>query len=107
MEYRLIAEDPENNFTPWVGRIDAFAWIEKPWLSVHTHVPTREPYQIPTEFDPNLALGIAWGPSLEEAKARGLEFLRTLTLSGQNPAGEPLKSNINFLVTKTERLLRF
>ena len=61
IEYRLIAEDPDNRFTPWVGRIDAFGWPSHPWLKMHTHVPTDESYEIPTEFDPNLALAIIWG----------------------------------------------
>jgi len=26
IEYRLIAEDPDNRFTPWVGRVDGFGW---------------------------------------------------------------------------------
>ncbi|MDR2696532.1 MAG: acetyl-CoA carboxylase biotin carboxylase subunit [Deltaproteobacteria bacterium] len=107
IEYRLIAEDPDKGFTPWVGRIDAFAWAAAPWLYLHTHVPDGAAYQIPTEFDPNLALAIIWGKNLEEAKARGLDFLRTLTLTGENPAGEELKSNVAFLSANTERLLRF
>jgi len=107
IEYRLIAEDPDRGFTPWVGRIDALAWKAAPWLSMHTHVPSDVAYLIPTEFDPNLALAIIWGKNLEEAKARGLEFLRTLTLTGKNPAGEELKSNVVFLSTNTERLLCF
>ena len=107
IEYRLIAEDPDSGFTPWVGRIDAFIWEAAPWLYLHTHVPTGAAYQIPTEFDPNLALAIIWGHNLEEAKARGLEFLRALTLTGKNPAGEDLKSNVAFLSANTERLLRF
>ena len=107
IEYRLIAEDPDRGFTPWVGNIGAFAWKEAPWLYLHTHVPTGEAYRIPTEFDPNLALAVIWGRNLEEAKARGLEFLRTLTLTGENPAGEALKSNVAFLSANTERLLRF
>lgn len=106
IEYRLIAEDPSNRFTPWVGRIDAFGWPNHPWLTLHTHVPTEEPYEIPTEFDPNLALAIIWGENLEQAKARGIQFLDELTLQGQNQAGE-LKSNINFLRANTDRILRF
>ena len=72
-----------------------------------THVPTQEPYEIPTEFDPNLALAIIWGKDLEEAKARGLEFLHDLRLEGHNGAGDTLKSNVNFLAANTERILRF
>ena len=36
MEYRIIAEDPAANFTPWVGRIERFTWKEEPWLTVLT-----------------------------------------------------------------------
>ena len=106
LEYRLIAESPENNFTPWVGTIDRFRWKEHPWLSVHTQVP-KSAYNIPTEFDPNLALAIVWGKDLDEAKARGREFLDGLVLEGHNAAGDSLKSNVNFLRANTERILRF
>ncbi len=107
IEYRLIAEDPDNRFAPWVGTIDSYGWREHDWLTMLTHVPTDAPYVIPTEFDPNLALGIIWGKDLEEAKARGVEFLDTLTLQGHNAAGEELKSNINFLRANTGRILKF
>ena len=107
IEYRLIAEDPDNRFTPWVGRIERFSWQEQPWLTVLTHVPTDEPYEIPTEFDPNLALAIVWGKDLDEARARGREFLDGLVLEGRNAAGESLKSNVKFLRANTERILRF
>lgn len=106
IEYRLIAEDPDNRFTPWVGRIDAFGWPSHPWLKMHTHVPTDESYEIPTEFDPNLALAIIWGENLEQAKERGMQFLDELTLQGENQSGE-LKSNVNFLRANTGRILRF
>lgn len=107
VEYRLIAEDPDNNFTPWVGRIEHFSWTAAPWLTVLTHVPLDHPYEIPTEFDPNLALAIIWGKDIDEAKARGLAFLESLRLEGVNGAGEPLKSNVNFLKANTGRILRF
>ena len=106
IEYRLIAEDPDNRFTPWVGRIERFSWQEQPWLTVLTHVPTDEPYEIPTEFDPNLALAIVWGKDLDEARARGREFLDGLVLEGRNAAGDSLKSNVKFLRANTERILR-
>lgn len=110
IEYRLIAEDPENRFTPWVGRIDAFNWPEQDWLIMHTHVPTAssgEAYDIPTEFDPNLALGIVWGKDLAEASQRGKAFLQSLTLTGRNQSGESLKSNVDFLHANTGRILKF
>lgn len=107
IEYRLIAEDPDNKFAPWVGRINAFDWPEFPWLKVHTQVPRDREYEIPTDFDPNLALAIIWGRDLAEARMRGLEFLSALTLRGENASGEVLKSNIEFLKHKTESILVF
>ena len=107
IEYRLIAEDPEHGFTPWVGRIERFAWKEEPWLTMLTHVPTDTPYEIPTEFDPNLALAIIWGKDLAEARERGVSFLDNLHLEGRNNAGEALKSNVDFLRANTARTLRF
>lgn len=107
IEYRIIAEDPDNRFTPWVGRIESFHWKEESWLSMHTHVPTDKPYDIPTEFDPNLALGIIWGKDLEEVRQHGLSFLDNLVLEGRNAANDPLKSNVDFLRRKTEHILLF
>ena len=107
VEYRIIAEDPTNRFTPWVGRIERFGWEDKPWLSVLTHVPTDVPYDIPTEFDPNLALAIIRGKDLAEAKARGVEFLDSLVLTGADKSGGTLKSNVAFLREKTANILEF
>ena len=110
IEYRIIAEDPDNGFSPWVGDIDRFSWDEHDWCRVHTHVPpvsAEHPYTIPTEFDPNLALAIIWGRDLAEVSANGLAFLDTLRLEGHDGKGEALKSNVDFLKHKTERILRF
>jgi acetyl/propionyl-CoA carboxylase alpha subunit len=107
IEYRIIAEDTEMRFRPWTGRIERFSWKQRPGLQVHTQVPTDEPYQIPTEFDPNLALAIITGDDLEQAKANGLAFLEDLVLEGADSAGQPLKSNIAFLREKTANLLEF
>ena len=110
VEYRIIAEDPDSGFAPWVGDIDRFQWEERDWCRLHTHVPSaspEKPYTIPTEFDPNLALGIIWGRDLAEVSANGLDFLEHLVLEGHNGKGEPLKSNVEFLKKKTERMLRF
>jgi acetyl/propionyl-CoA carboxylase alpha subunit len=107
IEYRIIAEDPDRNFTPWVGRIERFSVPERDRLSVHTHVPYNRPYDIPTEFDPNLALAIIRGATLEEAAARGREFLDALVLEGKSPSGDPLVSNVAFLRRMTEHILMF
>ena len=107
IEYRIIAEDPEAGFAPWVGRIEKFAWKQENWLEMYTQVPADSPYDIPTEFDPNLALGIVWGKDMEEAKARGAAFLDSLVLEGADSAGNPLKSNIAFLRSRTADILKF
>jgi len=107
IEYRIIAEDTANRFAPWTGRIERIAWPQEPWLSMHTHVPQDRPYQIPTEYDPNLALAIIWGKDLDEAKARGVAFLDAFRLAGADASGAELKSNIAFLREKTADLLEF
>ena len=110
IEYRIIAEAPESGFAPWVGDIERFQWEKRDWCRMHTHVPSvspEKPYTIPTEFDPNLALGIIVGKDLAEVSANGLDFLDKLVLEGRNGKGEALKSNVEFLKKKTERILRF
>jgi acetyl/propionyl-CoA carboxylase alpha subunit len=107
IEYRIIAEDPDNRFTPWAGKIESFGWRHEEWLRVHTHVPVDAGYDIPTEFDPNLALGIVWGRDLRETRERGAHFLADLKLEGRGPSGEALKSNVAFLLRKTDDVLLF
>ncbi len=107
IEYRIIAEDPDNRFTPWVGRIEDFSWKKQDWLSLYTHVPTDKPYDIPTEFDPNLALGIVWGKDLAEARKHGLDFLDALVLNGRTSSGAGIRSNLEFLRKKTAQVLLF
>ena len=42
-----------------------------------------------------------------EVSANGLAFLDKLRLEGHDGKGEALKSNVEFLKKKTERILRF
>ncbi len=107
IEYRIIAENPDNDFAPWVGTIEEFGWQQEEWLEVYTQVPTDRPYEIPTEFDPNLALAIVRGDNLEHAKQRGVEFLKGLILQGHDRAGRKLESNISYLIDKSSGLLEF
>ncbi|MBU1611697.1 MAG: acetyl-CoA carboxylase biotin carboxylase subunit, partial [Proteobacteria bacterium] len=102
-----IAEDTEARFRPWAGKIDSFSWPQESWAAMHTQVPTDEPYQIPTEFDPNLALSIITGADLTQAKERGVEFLNKMVLEGTDTTGQSMKHNIGFLRDKTANLLEF
>ncbi|WP_320175254.1 biotin carboxylase N-terminal domain-containing protein [Maridesulfovibrio sp.] len=107
IEYRIIAEDTDEKFAPWAGEIENLRWDDHNWLRMHTHIPKDLPYQIPTEFDPNLALAIIWGKDLEESKKRGLEFLDEFVLEGKDRKEVSLKSNLKFLAKKTTNILEF
>ncbi len=107
LEYRILAENPDDNFSPWVGTISKFGWKEQDWLKVYTQVPTDCDYEIPTEFDPNLALAIVRGDSLQQLRERGLFFLEGLQLQGADRFGKELQSNIAYLKDKTSRILEF
>jgi acetyl/propionyl-CoA carboxylase alpha subunit len=110
IEYRIIAEDPADRFTPCLGRIERFAWTPQPWLQVFTQVPTAlsgESYDIPMDFDPNLALAIIWGADLDQTRERGVEFLLGLDLGGTDTAGQPLRTNLEFLLARTQTILHF
>jgi len=110
IEYRIIAEDPSDRFTPCLGRIERFVWTPQPWLQVFTQVPTAlngESYEIPMDFDPNLALAIVWGADLAQARERGEEFLKCLVLAGTDTAGQPLRTNLEFLQARTQTILHF
>ncbi len=107
IEYRIVAEDTDHGFAPWAGTVERFAWKDEPWLAMHTQVPSGRAYEIPAEFDPNLALAIVWGKNLAEAKARGESFLDSVELSGADGLGRPLVSNLAFLRERNRRLLEF
>jgi len=70
-------------------------------------VPFDRPYVIPSEYDPNLALAIVWGDSMAEAKARGRQLLREITIAGENVAGAPISTNIPYLEAHLDKLLTF
>ena len=107
IEYRIIAEDTVNKFTPWVGKITDIKWEKQDWLKIHTHIPQDREYQIPTEYDPNLALAIILGDDLEDAKKKGFEFLDNFTLEGIDHHNDTMCSNKDFLREKTHNLLEF
>lgn len=107
IEYRIIAENPAENFAPCSGRIDRFVWKDESWLQVFTQIPRGRAYEIPMEYDPNLALAIVWGKDLAQAKKRGYEFLDSLALEGTSGSGNGFNTNISFLREQTANLLEF
>ncbi|QGY41517.1 acetyl-CoA carboxylase biotin carboxylase subunit [Pseudodesulfovibrio cashew] len=108
IEYRLVAENTANRFTPCAGTVTRFEWKDHDWLKVFSQVPTDREYEIPMEYDPNLALAIVWGRDLDEVKRRGLEFLDELVLEGSagGQTGE-FYTNVAFLREKTHKILEF
>ena len=107
IEFRLVAEDTKHGFKPWSGTINHLHLPQYEWLQVHTHVPQDNPYSIPTDYDPNLALALIWGKDIEEAKQRGERFLNELEIDGENSKGEKIVTNIEFLKEKLNQIQRF
>jgi acetyl-CoA carboxylase, biotin carboxylase subunit len=77
------------------------------WSTVYTHVPSDRPYPIPSEYDPNLALALVWGESMEEAKQRALRFIEQTVIEGQDSAGNGIITNLDYLRSHLDRLLTF
>lgn len=107
IELRLIAEDTSQGFKPLSGTITKFKWTSQPWLTVRTHVPQDKPYTIPTQFDPNLALAIIYGETLEIAKERAQSFLENLVIEGITSKGKKLITNKEYLKEKLELIYKF
>ena len=107
IEMRIIAEDTHRGFAPWIGTIDRFSVPEHEWAATYTHVPFDRPYVIPSEYDPNLALSIVWGDTMDEAKQRAKQFMEEVVIEGKNAAGDPILTNIPYLQNNLARLLTF
>jgi len=107
IEMRIIAEDTHRGFAPWIGTIENFSVPKHEWAATYTHVPFDRPYVIPSDYDPNLALSIVWGDTMEEAKQRAKQFMDEVVIEGQNAAGDPILTNIPYLQNNLARLLTF
>lgn len=107
IEFRIVAENTKRGFAPWIGTINRFETPSYPWSTVYTHVPQHEVYNIPSEYDPNLALAIVWGENLAEAKERGRVLLSEVEIEGQNNRKEPIVTNLDYLKQDIDNLLVF
>ena len=107
IEFRIVAEDTHRGFAPWIGTISRFQYPEREWAVVYSHVPTDRSYTIPSDYDPNLALALVWGESMEEAKRRGAEFLDAVIIEGTNAGDQPIMTNLPYLRNNIDRLLTF
>jgi len=107
IEFRIVAEDTHRGFAPWIGTISRFSYPKYDWSAVYTHVPTDRSYAIPSDYDPNLALALVWGDTMEEAKERGRKFLSEVAIEGSNGAGGQIMTNLPYLQENIQRLLTF
>jgi len=107
IELRIVAENTQRDFAPWIGTITRFDLPEFEWSAIHTHVPVNRPYAIPSEYDPNLALALVWGDSMDQAKKRALQFLDQTIIEGQDNSGEEIITNLDYLRNNLDRLLSF
>ncbi|MEJ2755562.1 MAG: hypothetical protein P8104_06965, partial [Gammaproteobacteria bacterium] len=91
IELRICAENPDQQFLPTTGTIDALHWPEhidsKPALTTHEH-PVRIDHalyaglHIQPHFDSLLAKLIVWGPTRTEAIERAHAALSQIALRG-------------------------
>ncbi len=107
IELRIVAEDTRRGFAPWIGAITDFHFPRHDWSTVYSHVPADREYRIPSEYDPNLALALVWGDSMDEAKARAAQFIDEIIICGQDSHGAPIITNLEYLKTNLDRLLTF
>ncbi|MDA8162798.1 MAG: acetyl-CoA carboxylase biotin carboxylase subunit [Desulfobacteraceae bacterium] len=107
IELRIVAEDTRRGFRPWCGVITRFEFPDAAWAQVYSHVPRDRSYNIPTEYDPNLALAIIWGQDTDEAKTRTLEFLNGVAIEGKDAQGEAVIHNLAYLSGRIEDIFKF
>jgi len=107
IELRIVAENTQRDFAPWIGTISRFDFPKHEWSAVYTHVPSTRPYPIPSEYDPNLALALVWGDNMDQAKQRAVEFIDQITIEGKNSSGGEIITNLPYLKANLVRLLTF
>ncbi len=107
IELRIVAEDTRRGFAPWIGTITDFHFPRHDWSTVYSHVPSDREYQIPSDFDPNLALALVWGDSMDETKDRARQLLDETVIRGQDSKGNPIVTNLEYLKNNLDRLLTF
>ncbi len=82
IECRINAEDPERNFLPSPGRIDAYIAPGGPGVRVDSHCYPG--YSIPPFYDSLLSKLIVWGTDRNEAIRRMLRALDEYAITGVN-----------------------
>ena len=87
IEFRINAEDPNDNFSPQTGEIETLNLPGGPGVRVDTHLYAG--YEVPPYYDSLLAKVIVWGETRDIALARSRRALVELEIGG-------IKTNIPF-----------
>jgi acetyl-CoA carboxylase biotin carboxylase subunit len=80
IEFRINAEDPNDNFAPQTGVIEELTLPGGPGVRVDTHLYPG--YEVPPFYDSLLAKLIVWGPDRPTAIARSRRALAEFRVSG-------------------------
>lgn len=80
IEFRINAEDPENNFRPSPGRIESLHYPGGFGVRVDSHI--YQGYSIPPYYDSLIAKLIVWGKNREFAINRAKRALEEFTVEG-------------------------
>ncbi|HET6381218.1 MAG TPA: acetyl-CoA carboxylase biotin carboxylase subunit [candidate division Zixibacteria bacterium] len=87
IEFRVTAEDPNDNFSPQTGVIEELNLPGGPGVRVDTHIYPG--YEVPPYYDSLLAKLIVWGETREVALARARRALDEFHVEG-------VKTNLAF-----------
>jgi acetyl-CoA carboxylase biotin carboxylase subunit len=87
IEFRVNAEDPNDNFAPQTGLVEELTLPGGPGVRVDTHLYPG--YEVPPFYDSLLGKLIVWGDSREQALARSRRALAEFQIGG-------IKTNLPF-----------
>jgi acetyl-CoA carboxylase, biotin carboxylase subunit len=87
IECRLYAEDPENNFLPFPGKITYLAEPSGPGIRLDSGV--YQGWNVPYDYDPLLAKLVAWAPDRTTAISRLKRALTEYKVGG-------IRTNLSF-----------
>ncbi len=80
IEFRINAEDPDNEFMPSPGLVTQWVPPGGPWVRIDSHV--YEGYRVPPFYDSLLGKLIVWGRDREECLARSRWALDQFLVDG-------------------------
>src|SRR4029079_9382178 len=80
IEFRINAEDPEQDFRPGAGTIERFNAPGGPGVRFDSHAYAG--YEVPPYYDSLVGKLVVWGPTREVAIARSRAALSELVMDG-------------------------